>query len=105
MGRVGSALDNATAESFLSTLEHELLSPLPVRHRDQARHAVAGWIDGFYSRIRRHSTIGMRSPVDDVHRKRIGARWWGSTALCVGGRLVSPAGNLYVSGSARGVSE
>jgi transposase InsO family protein len=31
MGRVGSALDNAAAESFFSTLEHELLPP-PVRH-------------------------------------------------------------------------
>ena len=31
--------------------------------RDEARR-VAGWIDGFYNRIRRHSTTGMRSPID-----------------------------------------
>ncbi len=33
MGRVGSALDNAAAESFNSTLEHELLSRRPLRHQ------------------------------------------------------------------------
>jgi transposase InsO family protein len=64
MGRVGSALDNAAAESFLSTLEHELLSRHEFRTRDEARRVVAGWIDGFYNRIRRHSTTGMRSPID-----------------------------------------
>lgn len=64
MGRVGSALDNAAAESFFSTLEHELLSRHQFATRDEARAAVAGWIDGFYNRIRRHSTTGMRSPMD-----------------------------------------
>ena len=64
MGRVGSALDNAAAESFFSTLEHELLSRRQFHSRDEARHIVAGWIDGFYNRIRRHSTAEMRSPID-----------------------------------------
>ena len=64
MGRVGSALDNAAAESFFSTLEHELLSRRQFATRDEARRVVAGWIDRFYNRIRRHSTTGMRSPID-----------------------------------------
>jgi putative transposase len=64
MGRVGSALDNAAAESFFSTLEHELLSRRQFATRDEARRVVAGWIDGFYNRIRRHSTTGMRPPID-----------------------------------------
>ncbi|HEY3483058.1 MAG TPA: IS3 family transposase [Streptomyces sp.] len=64
MGRVGSALDNAAAESFFSTLEHEVLSRRQFHNRDEARHVVAGWIDHFYNRIRRHSTLGMRSPID-----------------------------------------
>jgi len=63
-GRVGSALDNAAAESFFSTLEFELLSRRRFATRVQARRAVAGWIDGWYNRQRRHSTIGGRSPVD-----------------------------------------
>ena len=37
MGRVGSALDNAAAESFNSTLEHELLSRRRFDTKDQAR--------------------------------------------------------------------
>jgi transposase InsO family protein len=64
MGRVGSALDSAAAESFFSTLEHALLSRRQFANRDEARTEVAGWIDRFYNRIRRHSTSGMRSPID-----------------------------------------
>lgn len=64
MGRVGCALDNAAAESFFSTLEHELLCRCTFTTKDEARHAVARWIDDFYNRTRRHSSAGMRSPVD-----------------------------------------
>ena len=64
VGRTGVCLDNAAAESFFSTLEHELLSRRQFATRDEARRVVAGWIDGFYNRTRRHSTTGMRSPVD-----------------------------------------
>lgn len=64
MGRVASALDNAAAESFFSTLEHELLFRVTFESIEQARRVVAGWIDGFYNRRRRHSTINMMSPID-----------------------------------------
>jgi putative transposase len=63
MGRVGSALDNAAAESFNSTLEWELLSRRHFATKNQARREVAGFIDR-YNRTRRHSTCEMRSPVD-----------------------------------------
>ena len=63
MGRTGSALDNAVAESFNSTLEFELLRDHHFATRDQARHSVAGWIDE-YNTTRRHSTLGMLSPAD-----------------------------------------
>jgi transposase InsO family protein len=63
MGRVGSALDNAAAESFNSTLEHELLSRTRFPTRAEARAAVAAWIDD-YNHNRRHSSIAMMSPVD-----------------------------------------
>ena len=59
----GSALDNAASESFNSTLEFELLSRRHFLTREQARHAVAAWIDE-YNTDRRHSTNGMLSPVD-----------------------------------------
>jgi transposase InsO family protein len=63
MGRTGSALDNAAAESFNSTLEWELLRTNHFYTRKQARHAVAVWIDD-YNGQRRHSTNGMLSPID-----------------------------------------
>lgn len=62
MGRVGSALDNAAAESFNSTLEHELLSRRRFATRDQARREVARFIDTYNTR-RRHSSADMMSPI------------------------------------------
>jgi len=62
MGRVGSALDNAAAESFNSTLEHELLSRRHFATKDQARRQVAAYIDN-YNHRRRHSSCEMMPPV------------------------------------------
>jgi len=62
MGRRGSALDNAVAESFNSTLEFELLSQHHFTTRAAARAAVARFIDE-YNQIRRHSTAGGLAPV------------------------------------------
>jgi putative transposase len=63
MGRVGSALDNAVIESWHSTLEFELRM---LEHFDtlaQARRRIAAWIEE-YNHDRRHSALGMRSPID-----------------------------------------
>ena len=62
MGRVGSALDNAAAESFNSTLEWELLSRRHFATKAQARREVAGFIDR-YNHRRRHSSCEMKPPV------------------------------------------
>jgi len=62
MGRVGSALDNAAAESFNSTLEWELLSRRHFATKAQARSEVAGFIDRYNYR-RRHSSCEMKPPV------------------------------------------
>ena len=63
MGRVGSALDNAMAESFNSTLEFELLRKHTFATKAEARRAVAAYIDR-YNRVRRHSSCEMRSPIE-----------------------------------------
>ena len=60
-GRVGSALDNAAAESFNSTLEWELLSRRRFDTKDQARREVARFIDA-YNHRRRHSACEMMAP-------------------------------------------
>jgi putative transposase len=62
MGRVGSALDNAAAESFNSTLEWELLSRRRFDTKDQARREIAAFIDR-YNHRRRHSSCEMLPPV------------------------------------------
>jgi transposase InsO family protein len=69
MGQVGSCLDcNAAAESFFSTLEHELLSRTTFRTKEEARRRVANWIDN-YNRRRRHSVCGMKSPIGHGERR------------------------------------
>ena len=62
MGRPGSALDNAAIESWHSTLTFELLDLEPFTTRAVARRRVAAWIDE-YNRDRKHSALGMRSPI------------------------------------------
>ena len=63
MGRPGSALDNAVIESWHSTLEFELRSVEHFPTRAAARARVSAWIEDYNTR-RRHSALGMMSPVD-----------------------------------------
>ncbi len=63
MGRPGPALDNAVIESWHSTLEWELRSLRKFATRAEARAAIAAWIEDC-NHERRHSALGMRSPVD-----------------------------------------
>ena len=66
MGQVGSALDNAAAESWHSTLEHELLSLRRFTTKDQARREGARFIDT-YNHRRRHITCEMLPPPPTKH--------------------------------------
>ena len=62
MGRTGVCWDNAAAESFFSSLKNEMFHHQAFPTRARARFAVADYIEVFYNRIRRHSTIGYRTP-------------------------------------------
>jgi putative transposase len=64
MGRVGSALDNAISESFVASLKCELLHRHRFLGREAARTATFDYIEGFYNRVRRHSSLGYLSPAD-----------------------------------------
>lgn len=65
MSRPGNCWDNAVVESFFATLKTELLSAEPVyRTRQEARTAIFEYVEGFYNRTRRHSTLGYLSPVE-----------------------------------------
>jgi putative transposase len=62
MGTVGDALDNAVAESFFATLECELLNRHPWPTRAGLRTAIFDFIEVFYNRQRRHSTLDYHPP-------------------------------------------
>jgi putative transposase len=64
MGRTGSALDNAMAESFVSTLKAELVSDLKFPSRQAAKTAIFEYLETFYNTRRLHSSLGYRSPAD-----------------------------------------
>ena len=62
MSRRANCWDNAVGESFFGTLKNELIYRRPWLTREEARDAIAEYIEIFYNRIRRHSTIGGMSP-------------------------------------------
>jgi putative transposase len=64
MGRVGSAYDNALAESFVATLKTELLYLSSWPTRQIVRTAVFEYIECFYNTRRRHSSLGHLSPTE-----------------------------------------
>src|SRR4029079_10389787 len=64
MGSVGDAYDNAMCESFFATLECELLARCRFKTQAEARNATFAFIEGFYNKRRRHSSIGYLSPID-----------------------------------------
>jgi putative transposase len=63
MGRTGTALDNAMAESFIATLKTELVHRRHFPDREVARSAIFEYLEGFYNRRRLHSALGYKSPV------------------------------------------
>jgi putative transposase len=64
MGSIGDAWDNALAESFFASLEKELLRRERFQTREQARLRIFWYIECFYNPRRRHSSLGMLSPID-----------------------------------------
>ena len=64
LSRPGNCWDNAVAESFFSTLKLDLVYRHGWPTRVGARSAIFEYIEGFYNRERRHSTLGQLSPAD-----------------------------------------
>lgn len=64
MGRVGSALDNAAAEAFNSTIKVEYIHRHRFATRLEARLKISTWIVDFYNLRRRHSACDGLSPID-----------------------------------------
>jgi len=64
MGSKGDAYDNAAAESFMATIKTELVHRNRFKTKDEARLAVFKYIEGFYNPVRRHSSLGHKSPAE-----------------------------------------
>ncbi len=64
MGSKGDAYDNAVAESFFATLKKELVHRRSWPTRHELASEVFEYIEAFYNRVRRHSTLGMLAPLE-----------------------------------------
>ena len=62
MSRRGNCWDNAPTESFFASLKKEMVYRTRFETRDQARSEIFRWIEVWYNRKRRHSTLGYMSP-------------------------------------------
>jgi putative transposase len=64
MSRSGNVLDNAAMESFFSSVKTGRIGRKTYRTRNQAKADVFDYIEPFYNRTCRHSTLGYFSPMD-----------------------------------------
>ena len=64
MSRKGNCWDNACVESFFGTLKRELIHHRQYRTREEATQDIFEYIEVFYNRQRRHSTLGYHSPAE-----------------------------------------
>jgi putative transposase len=64
MSRKSDCWDNAVVESFFATLERELIARRTWHTRDDARRAIFHYIETWYNRRRRHSTLDYLSPAE-----------------------------------------
>ena len=64
MSRKGNCWDNACVESFFGTLKRELVYHRQYATRSEATQDIFEYIEVFYNRQRRHSTLGYDSPAE-----------------------------------------
>lgn len=68
LGSIGDAFDNAVVESFWGRMQTELLNTKKWKTHVELSTAMFDWIEGFYNRSRRHTALGMISPVEFERR-------------------------------------
>jgi putative transposase len=64
MSGKGNCYDNAQAESFFSRFKAELIEDGVFENIEQARSEIFSYIEGYYNRIRKHSSLGYKSPLE-----------------------------------------
>jgi transposase InsO family protein len=71
MSSKGNCYDNAPTESFFSTLKRELIYRESYRTREEAKQSLFEYIELFYNRQRRHSSLGYISPMQFENLNKI----------------------------------
>ena len=74
MSRKGNCWDNAVAESFFATVEIELIQDEDWHTRNEARSAIFEFIEVWYNRQRRHSSLEYQTPAEFDKRLREATR-------------------------------
>lgn len=64
MSGKGNCYDNAQAESFFSRFKAELIEGGIFEDFDQARSEIFSYIEGYHNRVRLHSSLGYKSPLE-----------------------------------------
>lgn len=64
MSGKGNCYDNAQAESFFSRFKAELMENGVFEDIEQARSEIFSYIEGYYNRVRLHSSLGYKSPIE-----------------------------------------
>ena len=64
MGRRGVCYDNAAAESFFATIKKELIDRYYWDNPNELHTHIFGWIETWYNRKRKHTSIDMKTPAD-----------------------------------------
>ena len=64
MGKVGAAVDNAMMEAFWARMQTELLNRRKWTTRVELASSIFEYLEIFHNRIRRHSSLGMLTPLD-----------------------------------------
>jgi putative transposase len=64
MAGKGNCYDNAQAESFFSRFKAELIEGGMFENIEQARSEIFSYIEGYYNRVRLHSSLGYKSLIE-----------------------------------------
>ena len=64
MGSVGDCFDNAMAESFWSRMQVELLDRKRWHTRVELANAIFEYLEIWHNRQRRHTSLGMLTPIE-----------------------------------------
>jgi putative transposase len=72
MSSTGNCYDNAMAESFFATFKKGtcVLATFS-NEKEEARRIIFEYLEVFYNRVRRHSSLGYKSPVAFEQQQRI----------------------------------